>query len=587
MSPDPLSSLAFSIYSQKGVYALLLGSGISRDAGILPGWDMTLDLVRRYAKAEKISTDDPEKWYLSRFNKEPDYAEVLKMLGKTQAERRQILEQYFEADAAERENNPAAKMPTVAHRAIADLVVKGYFRVILTTNFDRLMEQALSDVGISPHVIVLDDGIKGRLPFAHAGVTLVKLHGDYKDTRLLNTPTELAKYTSAQQKLLQEVFDTFGLIICGWSGEYDTALRNAITASKNWRFSFYWVGRNDLKGVGKTLTDFRQGIFVKAASADVLFKELSERIEGLESLQYADSLTPKVATARVKSYIQDSSRNIHLHDLIVDEADRVAKLAGEATDFVFEVLPPDTKIEKINMLGSLSASLTGMVAACAYWAPEELAETCLKPSLEKLVVPPVKLRSSDGACPELYPAMLALYAAGVACVLREKYNLLKVLTLECKRKQKNPDEDEKLSWFLNSAFVLEQCFFIGTTAHRLRHSPISWIAFDHLKETFMQLGVSSIDYERAFDDFEIMLSLQCWLYLRKREGWSGDDVPPPAGRFSTNEGRKRIEIIAAALALDYGNWKPFDSGMFGSNVSDVETGLRKLLPFTKVANLVP
>ena len=42
------------------------------------------------------------------------------------------------------------KTPTPAHRAIASLVKAGYIRVIVTTNFDRLVEQALTDAGVPP-----------------------------------------------------------------------------------------------------------------------------------------------------------------------------------------------------------------------------------------------------------------------------------------------------------------------------------------------------------------------------------------------------------------------------------------------------
>ena len=42
---DPVHALAFSIQSNRGVYALLLGSGVSRASGIPTGWDVTLDLI--------------------------------------------------------------------------------------------------------------------------------------------------------------------------------------------------------------------------------------------------------------------------------------------------------------------------------------------------------------------------------------------------------------------------------------------------------------------------------------------------------------------------------------------------------------
>lgn len=588
MSVDPLSSLAFSVYSQKGIYALLLGSGVSREAAILPGWDMTLDLISKYAAAENDPTNTPEVWYQKRFCKDPDYAEVLKMLAGTPAARRQILNHYFEADAEEREKNPRAKMPTDAHRAIAQLVAKGYFKVILTTNFDRLMEQALTDVGAAPHVIMLDDGIKGRLPFTHSGPTVIKLHGDYQDTRLLNTPAELAKYSAAQKELLREVFDTYGLIVCGWSGDYDTALRAAITASKSWRFSFYWTGRGEPRGSGKTLVEFRKGVAVEIKSADQVFTELSERIKALESLSYVDTLSPKIATARVKTYIQDATHHIQLHDLLIAEAERVANLGGKETDsFLFEALNPDLKLEKVNMLGALSQSIVHMCATTAYWASEDLAISSLCPTLEKLAVPPSVSRRQDGPKAELYPAMLAFYSVGIACVLKEKYNLLKKITMGCVRKDRNPDEEEKLASLLNPAFVLCSEHFLGVPGHSSRPSPISWIVFKHLQEAFRQLGVSDIDYERAFDDLEIFLSLQCWLILRKREGWSGDEVPLSPGHFCTAEGKKRLELIAVQLSFNHGNWPPFACGLFGDNLDVVQNGIQRLVPYTRQSNILP
>jgi hypothetical protein len=42
---DPLHSLAFSVQANPGVYAVLIGSGVSRSAQIPTGWEITLDFV--------------------------------------------------------------------------------------------------------------------------------------------------------------------------------------------------------------------------------------------------------------------------------------------------------------------------------------------------------------------------------------------------------------------------------------------------------------------------------------------------------------------------------------------------------------
>jgi hypothetical protein len=49
---DPMVALATSVHASPGVYALLLGSGVSTGAGILTGWQVVTDLVRRGAAAQ-------------------------------------------------------------------------------------------------------------------------------------------------------------------------------------------------------------------------------------------------------------------------------------------------------------------------------------------------------------------------------------------------------------------------------------------------------------------------------------------------------------------------------------------------------
>lgn len=61
---DPLTALAFTVSENKRVFALLLGSGLSRAAGIPTGWEITLDLIREVAAAtEEPDQPDCESWY--------------------------------------------------------------------------------------------------------------------------------------------------------------------------------------------------------------------------------------------------------------------------------------------------------------------------------------------------------------------------------------------------------------------------------------------------------------------------------------------------------------------------------------------
>jgi hypothetical protein len=149
LTSDPLTQLSFAVYENKGILALLLGSGLSRAAEIPTGWEITLDLIRRIAVAQGIEEQpDWAAWYRKEAGEEPSYSKLLAELASSPEERRSILHSYIEPTEEDRQEG--RKIPTAAHKAIADLVRAGYIRVIITTNFDRLMENALRERGVEP-----------------------------------------------------------------------------------------------------------------------------------------------------------------------------------------------------------------------------------------------------------------------------------------------------------------------------------------------------------------------------------------------------------------------------------------------------
>jgi phosphoglycolate phosphatase-like HAD superfamily hydrolase len=172
-----MARLAFSIAGNPGIHALLLGSGISRSASIPTGWDITMDLVRRIAAAEDVVDEtDWAAWHRRTYGSEPGYSELLNRLTGTPAERRAILQEYIEPSGDDVEEG--RRVPTKAHHAIARLVRDGFVRVVVTTNFDRLLENALAAAGVEPVVVRSADDLAGAGPMQHARCFVLKLHGD-------------------------------------------------------------------------------------------------------------------------------------------------------------------------------------------------------------------------------------------------------------------------------------------------------------------------------------------------------------------------------------------------------------------------
>lgn len=319
---DPLTKLAFTIQANKGVYALLLGSGISRSSGIMTGWEITCDLVARYAAAQGIE-DHFLEWYKKTYSQEePNYSEIIGALGKTQQERQSIIEKYIEPSLEDLQQG--LRIPTEAHKAIAKLVKDGFIKVVITTNFDRLLEKALSadEIGITPTVISSEeDLIQGQKPLEHSNCYIIKVHGDYKDAKIKNTKEELSKYSDEYNAILKRIFNNYGLIVCGWSAEYDTALIKAIRSATNRRYSLFWTSYNELKTneEAKLLIDDREGIPIitnKIGGADGFFTKLQEKVEQIEKLSLRRPRTEALILSTLKDYLSEPEKNrIKIDDL--------------------------------------------------------------------------------------------------------------------------------------------------------------------------------------------------------------------------------------------------------------------------------
>jgi hypothetical protein len=91
---DPMVALATSVHASPGVYALLLGSGISTATGIPTGWQVVTDLVQKAAAAQNptdpealsATAEDPEAWRSQQGDGKPlGYSALLNTLAPTPA----------------------------------------------------------------------------------------------------------------------------------------------------------------------------------------------------------------------------------------------------------------------------------------------------------------------------------------------------------------------------------------------------------------------------------------------------------------------------------------------------------------------
>lgn len=356
---DPTAQIAFSMFENKGVYAVLLGSGVSRSAGIPTGWEITMELVKRWGIASGAGEqEDWLAWYVGQTGEQPNYSTLLERLATTQTERRAIIQGFLEPSEAELEDG--LKLPTPAHRAIAAMVKAGHLRVIITTNFDRLMENALRDVGVEPTVVSSEDTLAGAEPLTHASCYILKIHGDYKDARILNTDVELGEYPAAFNTLLDRIIDEFGLIVAGWSSEWDHALRAAFLRAPTRRYPTYWLSRGKLSERGQELITQRRASVVTGLDADTFFDGLNLKLETIQQSRLPNPAGIELTLAMAKRFMARPEHRIQLDDLVTSQAHQaINKLSpffsarpqgGTSKDFTNQVEAYEAAIEPLARL---------------------------------------------------------------------------------------------------------------------------------------------------------------------------------------------------------------------------------------------
>lgn len=316
---DPRVALATTLESQKGVYALLIGSGASTAVGIPTGWGVVKALVRRVAAA--AGAEDPgdgwEQWWADHTGGHTlGYSSLIESLASTSATRRALLAGFFEPSDQDRAEG--RKVPGDAHRAIAKLVSRGTIRVIVTTNFDRLLEQALEAEGVMPQVIAGESQVAGMEPLPHASATIVKLHGDYGSLDQRNTVAELESYSESLTELLRRILDEYGLIVSGWSGEWDKALVSALESTASRRYPLYWTARESVSELAKQLTARNGSHTIEGTTAEEFFPDLLARVEAVAALT-APPATLAIKLARLRRALPDPVRHLEVRDLFLDE----------------------------------------------------------------------------------------------------------------------------------------------------------------------------------------------------------------------------------------------------------------------------
>ena len=256
---------------------------------------------------------------------------------------------------------------------------------------------------------------------------VVHLHGDYKSPSTLNTQDELGTYDPAVDALLDQVFEEYGLVVVGWSAQWDVALRAALERALARRFATYWITPGQPGEHARRLIATRGAVVATATGEDYL-GQVADSVESLITVTRRHPLDVRTAVATAKRQLAGAQVAIDLHDRLRAEIGQVAT-SEPLTTSDFNSTSPDEHGRRLRQLEADTEMLLALTATAAYWGTPA-TDNWWFDAIERFA----QRRHVSGTTGLIYliqvPAVMIAYAAGVSAVARGRYDLVVRLFVE-------------------------------------------------------------------------------------------------------------------------------------------------------------
>jgi hypothetical protein len=253
--------------------------------------------------------------------------------------------------------------------------------------------------------------------------TLVKIHGDYMRPDFRNTVAELGRFDRRLNRLLAEIFDNYGLIVCGWSASWDTALREAMLRAPGRRYSTYWALRGEPSPEAAQLITHRNAITISIDDADSFFDSIEEKVSLLRERTTGDLASTEMAVAQLKRLIPDPQGRIQLRDLVVREARNTRERTGLETFQMAEPSPPtlDSLSARAARYVSASERVMSILLNLAYFGDfEDHDKLAVQAVLTEITREQAAAGFSVHVQMQKLPSVLLIYAALLGATLAER-----------------------------------------------------------------------------------------------------------------------------------------------------------------------
>jgi hypothetical protein len=231
-----------------------LGAGASHSAGIPTATDITWDLKRRYYC--RSENQDLEAYKISNPIIKQRIQTYLEARGYPSLGSGNEYSFYFDltfgSDYASQQKyiyelvNHKNVSLNIGHRVFAALLKMGLARVVFTTNFDEVIENAFSLMaGKSLSVFHLEGSYAALDALNSEQFPLyAKVHGDFRYRSIKNLSVDLLNNDQSIQKCFLAAASRFGLVVAGFSGRDNNVMEMfhmALDQSNPFPSGIFWL----------------------------------------------------------------------------------------------------------------------------------------------------------------------------------------------------------------------------------------------------------------------------------------------------------------------------------------------------------
>jgi hypothetical protein len=369
--------------------------------------------------------------------------------------------------------------------------------------------------------------------------------------------------------------DEFGLIVCGWSAQWDPALCSALDRCRTHRFTTYWTYRGELDSEANRLISLRRAQAIQISDADSFFEKLAGRLEALDEYDRPHPLSTRMAVETLKNYLVEPRHRIRLSDLITQEAEAAYEKLFSPDRYPRAGIPYDGPhlLERMRKYESDSERLQALMITGAAWGEPQHINLWRK-SLQRIATPPPLSSGTryndDWESARGYTALRLLYASGLAAISAERFDNLRGLFETPIPSEGNGQVPILVA--INTWNVVRRETLNAGLGQRFG-APMTQYLSGNLREALREYLPSENVYDRTFDFFEYLLAL---FY---------SDVTPDNSRWCLTGGfawsLERSDNVVSRVSQDVERlgelWPPLRAGFFDGSVERFKTAEQSVI----------